>query len=147
MSKVAEIIKQQESLGFKFADEKIQTFEQGFLSLKAELEQANDNQLNDNVYRGEFIKKFDKLLVGLGYNEFDPDSAENLLNDLYFTDEYEFMMMFITTGYRSITDSDVLCLIYDDMMDNMAREYHDEWYLIEMKVSYVNFYRNEYCWS
>lgn len=128
MSKVAEIVKHQESLGFKFSDEKIKAFEQSFLSLKAEFENADNNQLNDNTYRNSFTEKFDKLLVELGYDEFDPDMAENLLLNLYFTDEYEFMMMFIVTGYRSITNSDVLSHIYNEMMEKMAREHYDDEY-------------------
>ncbi|MBP0556400.1 hypothetical protein J8J23_21550, partial [Mycobacterium tuberculosis] len=80
-------------------DAQTKACEQGFLVLKKEFETADIDDLNNDEYTQEFAEKFDKLMQKSGYDEFELDSSNLFLYDLYKVDEDEDFMGFIAVSY------------------------------------------------
>lgn len=124
MSEVLEILKKDSS---NLTDEQTKEFEQGFLVLKKEFETADIDDLNNDEYKQEFAEKFDKLMQKIGYDEFELDSSNLFLYDLYKVDEYEDFMGFIAVSYQvACGDDDVLREIYEEMHEKLQNQFDDE---------------------
>lgn len=123
MSEVLEILKKDSP---NLTDEQTKEFEQGFLALKSEFETADIDDLNDDDYKQKFAEKFDKLMQKIGYDEFEVDSANLFLYDLYKVDEYEDFMGFVTVSYQvACGDDDVLREIYEEMHEKLQSQFDD----------------------
>lgn len=124
MSEVLEILKKDSS---NLTDEQTKEFEQGFLALKKEFETADIDDLNNDEYKQEFAEKFDKLMQKIGYDEFELDSSNLFLYDLYKVDEYEDFMGFIAVSYQVACGDDyVLREIYEEMHEKLESQFDDE---------------------
>lgn len=124
MSEVLEILKKDSS---NLTDEQTKEFEQEFLVLKKEFETADIDDLNNDEYKQEFAEKFDKLMQKIGYDEFELDSSNLFLYDLYKVDEYEDFMGFIAVSYQvACGDDDALREIYEEMHEKLQSQFDDE---------------------
>ncbi len=123
MSEVLEILKKDSP---NLTEEQNKAFEQGFLALKNEFETADIDDLNDKEYKQEFAEKFDKLMQKIGYDEFELDSSNLFLYDLYKVDEYEDFMGFVTASYQvACGDDDVLREISEEMYEKLESQFDD----------------------
>lgn len=123
MSEVLEILKKDSP---NLTDEQTKGFEQGFLALKNEFETADIDDLNDDDYKQKFAEKFDKLMQKIGYDEYEVDSSNLFLYDLYKVDEYEDFMGFVTVSYQvACGDDDVLREIYEEMHEKLQSQFDD----------------------
>ena len=62
----------------------------------------------------------------IGYDEFEVDSSNLFLYDLYKVDEYEDFMGFVTTSYQVASgDDDVLRKIYEKMHEKLQSQFDD----------------------
>lgn len=123
MLEVLEILKKDSP---NLTDEQTKEFEQGFLALKSEFETADIDDLNDDNYKQEFAEKFDKLMQKIGYDEYEVDSSNLFLYDLYKVDEYEDFMGFVTVSYQvACGDDDVLREIYEEMHEKLQSQFDD----------------------
>lgn len=123
MSEVAEVLKNDSP---KLSDERVQNFEQGFLALKKEFETADIDDLNDDDYKQKFAEKFDRLMQKIGYDEYEVDSSNLFLYDLYKVDAYEDFMGFVTVSYQvACGDNDVLREIYEEMHEKLQSQFDD----------------------
>lgn len=123
MSEVAEVLKNDSP---KLSDERVQNFEQGFLALKKEFETADIDDLNDDDYKQKFAEKFDRLMQKIGYDEYEVDSSNLFLYDLYKVDEYEDFMGVVTVSYQvACGDNDVLREIYEEMHEKLQSQFDD----------------------
>ena len=110
----------------KLTENQTKEFEQGFLALKKQFETADIDDLNDNDYKQEFAEKFDKLMQKIGYDEFELDSSNLFLYNLYKVDDYENFMGFVTVSYQvACGDDDVLREIYEEMHEKLQSEFED----------------------
>ncbi len=110
----------------KLTENQTKGFEQGFLALKKQFETADIDDLNDNDYKQEFAEKFDKLMQKIGYDEFELDSSNLFLYNLYKVDDYENFMGFVTVSYQvAYGDDDVLREIYQEMHEKLQSEFED----------------------
>ncbi len=110
----------------KLTENQTKEFEQGFLALKKQFETADIDDLNDNDYKQEFAEKFDKLMQKIGYDEFELDSSNLFLYNLYKVDDYENFMGFVTVSYQAACgDDDVLRKIYQEMHEKLQSEFED----------------------
>ena len=110
----------------KLTENQTKEFEQGFLALKKQFETADIDDLNDNDYKQEFAEKFDKLMQKIGYDEFELDSSNLFLYNLYKVDDYENFMGFVTVSYQvACGDDDVLREIYQEMHEKLQSEFED----------------------
>ena len=110
----------------KLTENQTKEFEQGFLALKKQFETADIDDLNDNDYKQEFAEKFDKLMQKIGYDEFELDSSNLFLYELYKVDEYEDFMGFVTVSYQAAcSDDDVLREIYEEMHEKLHSQFED----------------------
>ena len=82
--------------------------------------------MNDDNYKQEFAEKFDKLMQKIGYDEFELDSSNLFLYNLYKVDDYENFMGFVTVSYQvACGDDDVLREIYEEMHEKLQSEFED----------------------
>ena len=110
----------------KLTENQTKEFEQGFLALKKQFETADIDDLNDDNYKQEFAEKFDKLMQKIGYDEFELDSSNLFLYNLYKVDDYENFMGFVTVSYQAACgDDDVLRKIYQEMHEKLQSEFED----------------------
>lgn len=110
----------------KLTENQTKEFEQGFLALKKQFETADIDDLNDDNYKQEFAEKFDKLMQKIGYDEFELDSSNLFLYNLYKVDDYENFMGFVTVSYQvACGDDDVLREIYEEMHEKLQSEFED----------------------
>lgn len=124
----------------KLTENQTKEFEQGFLALKKQFETADIDDLNDNDYKQEFAEKFDKLMQKIGYDEFELDSSNLFLYNLYKVDDYENFMGFVTVSYQAACgDDDVLRKIYQEMHEKLQSEFEDfdEWFMIVKSKSTI----------
>lgn len=123
MLEVLEILKKDSP---NLTDEQTKGFEQGFLALKSEFETADIDDLNDDDYKQKFAEKFDRLMQKIGYDEYEVDSSNLFLYDLYKVDEYEDFMGFVTVSYQvACGDDDVLREIYEEMHEKLQSQFDD----------------------
>ena len=123
MSAVLEVLKKDSP---KLTENQTKEFEQGFLALKKQFETADIDDLNDNDYKQEFAEKFDKLMQKIGYDEFELDSSNLFLYNLYKVDDYENFMGFVTVSYQvACGDDDVLREIYEEMHEKLHSQFED----------------------
>ena len=124
----------------KLTENQTKEFEQGFLALKKQFETADIDDLNDNDYKQEFAEKFDKLMQKIGYDEFELDSSNLFLYNLYKVDDYENFMGFVTVSYQvACGDDDILRVIYQEMHEKLQSEFEDfdEWFMIVKSKSTI----------
>ena len=137
MSAVLEVLKKDSP---KLTENQTKGFEQGFLALKKQFETADIDDLNDDNYKQEFAEKFDKLMQKIGYDEFELDSSNLFLYNLYKVDDYENFMGFVTVSYQAACgDDDVLRKIYQEMHEKLQSEFEDfdEWFMIVKSKSTI----------
>lgn len=96
---IKEILKEEN----EFTDEQIEKFSEGFLALKKEYKSTDIETINDKKFQRVFGEKFDELVVGLGFEPYNPDESEYVLYHIWeLNEDYQSMMEYITIIYREV---------------------------------------------
>ncbi|MEG0603114.1 MAG: hypothetical protein RR884_02780 [Acinetobacter sp.] len=103
----------------------IQQFEDGLILLKNQWNQSDIDAINSEVFKQEVCQQFDKLLINLGYGEFDPDATEPLVHRLYLVSDYKNLIEYIVLAYRQLCNEDVLGQVYELMLDEMCDRFDE----------------------
>ena len=103
----------------------IQQFEGDLIVLKNQWNQSDIDAINSEVFKQEVCQHFDRLLVNLGYGEFDPDAAEPLIHSLYLVSDYKNLIEYIVLAYRQLCDEDVLGQVYELMLNEMCDRFDE----------------------
>lgn len=104
---------------------KIQQFEEDFIQLRNKWNQSGIDAINSEVFKQEICQQFDRLLVNLGYGEFDPDAAESLIHSLYLDSGYKNLIEYIVLAYRQLCDEDILGHVYELMLEEMHHSFDE----------------------
>lgn len=104
----------------------IDQFKCSLNTLNSEWDQADIEAVNSSDFAQKLLNQFDSMLVNIGYGQFDPDDAGQLIHELYLIADYKSLIEYIVLAYRKSDDvlEDTYALILQELRGNF--EDYDE---------------------
>lgn len=104
----------------------IDQFKCSLNTLNSEWDQADIEAVNSSDFAQKLLNQFDSMLVNIGYSQFDPDDAGQLIHELYLIADYKSLIEYIVLAYRKSDDvlEDTYALILQELRGNF--EDYDE---------------------
>lgn len=101
----------------------IDQFESGLNVLTDEWSQATIEKVNSDDFSQKLLNQFDNMLMNLGYGQFDPDDAGQLIHELYLIAVYKSFIEYIVLAYRK--SDDVLEDTYEVMLQELRGDFEN----------------------